>query len=120
MCDCPEIQEKWVIAKPDVVVDREYEEVAYWLLTDDDFRDAIKNPGFLIYLPRQDQIQEMMGWEKDFQAPIKIRLFHSWIFDGSDRACYCQQFDSLEQLWLAFYMYEKHEKIWKDDKWIKS
>ena len=26
-------------------------------------------------------------------------------------------FNSFEQLWLAFYMYEKYKKIWDGEKW---
>ncbi|TES89947.1 MAG: hypothetical protein E3J87_11075 [Candidatus Cloacimonadota bacterium] len=26
-------------------------------------------------------------------------------------------FTSMEQLWLAFYMWEKHEKTWDGEKW---
>jgi len=29
-------------------------------------------------------------------------------------------FKSMEQLWLAFYMHEKHKKIWDGKKWKKK
>jgi len=29
-------------------------------------------------------------------------------------------FTSIEQLWLAFVMHEKYQKIWNNEKWIKD
>jgi len=93
-------------------------------------------------LLRQDQIQEMM--EKHFE---KDRIFGiSWMgngvkcqylieklrwFLGTD---YCEKissvnqktsvkqriYQSMEQLWLAFYMYEKHQKFWDGEQWKKK
>lgn len=72
-----------------------------------------------IWLPRQDQLQEMespkgftgfidwQGWLKniypDQENPFDTRAvrFHSW-----------------EQLWLAFVMKEKYNKVWDGGDWV--
>ena len=62
-----------------------------------------------LQLPRQDQIQEMIG---DFSMvlPMLPRL------ERLDRK-YSDIFTSMEQLWLAFYMYEKRGKTWDGKRW---
>jgi len=75
----------------------------------------------LIWLPRQDQIQEMFveQFEKIFRTYYSIYClfqFFSIFYDGPDTL---NKFDSAEQLWQAFYMKEMHNKIWDKDKWIK-
>jgi len=88
-----------------------------------------------IWLPRQDQLQEMVkdpiDWSQDF--------FEFWyaFFGDEDRddcgACLVtpgwasgikegirhgvMQFDSWEQLWLAFVMHELHSKVWDGEGW---
>jgi hypothetical protein len=31
---------------------------------------------------------------------------------------YCDQFSSMEQLWLAFVMHEKYKKTWNGEEWV--
>ena len=60
------------------------------------------------FLPRQDQLQEMM-LPKDCGA--------LWIMFG---AFWCKEKTegkSFEQLWLAFVMKEKYNKIWDGKEW---
>ena len=35
-----------------------------------------------------------------------------------ENASYFENFDSMEKLWLAFIMLEKHKKKWKDGEWV--
>ncbi len=76
----------------------------------------------IIWLPRQDQLQEM----------VKTYLFHIWN-EGHEKfhamASTGQRdghkigvFSSLEQLWLAFVMHEKYGKVWDDEKeeWVEE
>ena len=62
-----------------------------------------------IWLPRQDQLQEMI--EKEGKVVNKlITLIHRF---------YCENetdYDSFEQLWLAFVMKEKYNKQWNKEK----
>ena len=76
-----------------------------------------------IGLFRQDQIQEMTDIKDidDYREAI-FDMFYEvkdeieyiqplWRFSNSER------FFTPEQLWLAFYMHEKHKLKWEDGKW---
>lgn len=76
--------------------------------------------GYNCWLPRQDQLQKMVGG-----FPDNINSFY--LFCGEfaypepewvGLCSYTQQFTSMEQLWLAFVMKKKYSKVWKDDKWV--
>jgi len=58
-------------------------------------------------LPRQDQIQE---WINGSPSDLIGRL---WIWCRYRNA-------TMEQLWLSFYMHEKHGKVWDGEKWVKE
>ena len=49
-----------------------------------------------VWLPRQDQLQNILM---------------------ADNASYFDKFDSMEKLWLAFIMFEKYKKKWKNGEW---
>lgn len=64
------------------------------------------------WLPRQDQLQEMLNKELadlvwDFGAFL-YPMNSSVHYDGK----------SMEQLWLAFVMYEKYNKTWNGEDWV--
>jgi len=66
-----------------------------------------------IWLPRQDQLQEMISKESIYL----IGRFHSWFYSyphsgGSEKPLNA----TLEQLWLAFVMHEKYGKVWNEEK----
>ena len=64
-----------------------------------------------IWLPRQDQLQEMVEgthiekFGRVYRAVENMELYPS---------------GSMEQLWLAFVMREKWQKIWVNNDWIKE
>jgi hypothetical protein len=71
-----------------------------------------------MWLPRQDQLQAMIG---DYPAQCKLLAPHMMkmtIFDsintGSDFV------ESMEQLWITIVMKEKFNKVWKNTDWVKS
>lgn len=68
----------------------------------------------MIKLYEQDQLQEMVGTKDAF---LLLKYFSDWGL-SSDR---CKNRDflllSMEQLWLAFYMKENHNKVWLNE-WI--
>ena len=69
----------------------------------------------LIWLPRQDQLQEMFNrttWHLE-QSFHYFFLERSKIKGNSDKR-------TMEQLWLAFVMDEKFNKIWNKDKWDET
>ena len=68
-----------------------------------------------IRLLRQSQIQEMLGLE----LGELINGFDSFCNDVLRMYDCSDDFpNSMEQLWLAFYMHEKHGKVWDGEKWI--
>ncbi len=68
-----------------------------------------------IWLPRQDQLQEMV--ESNVEIYTIVYLDKEWYlgdgYGGIERPSY----PSAEQLWLAFVMEEKYNKIWNGEDW---
>ncbi len=64
--------------------------------------------GYIIWLPRQDQLQEMLGGLE------QIEDYPFFTLKG------VAKIDSMEQLWLAFVMKEKYNKIWDGSEWVKE
>lgn len=110
MCDIPEIQNQR-----------------------DDFEEGFKNDnsmysgkvsegGHLVWLPRQDQIQDMMGMVEVDSGVWVIKLVsymqNHQKFYRSGRVKKSYSTASMEQLWLAFYMHEKHKKVWNGKEWV--
>lgn len=68
-----------------------------------------------VWLPRQDQLQEMVI--ENYAMPWDLAIAFSNALMG-ENASYFEKFDSMEKLWLAFIILEKNTKKWKDGKWI--
>ena len=68
-----------------------------------------------VWLPRQDQPQEMVI--EKYATPWDLAIAFSNVLMG-DNASYFDNFDSMEKLWLAFVMLEKYKKKWKDGEWV--
>jgi hypothetical protein len=77
-----------------------------------------------IWLPRQDQLQAMIKGENHMH---KLAYGFSAYFHGTvDPLCeergrdnYTVDADnSMEQMWLAYVMYKKHNKVWNGEDWI--
>jgi len=71
--------------------------------------------GRLIWLPRQDQLQEMIG---DFDKCQD--LMHDYLssrIGASITNLWLSPPLSMEQLWLAFVMKEKYNKVWSSEGW---
>ena len=139
MCDCSEIQEYRKKSKSFQVGDF----MANYYLGDKskaildevlvfEITHHIKNRMLVAWLPRQDQIQAMAR-EHYAQEMGSKRPHDEWFPKGDIGLGYVfngfmkfasdymrERYNSFEQLWLAFYMYEKHEKTWNRERWIKS
>ena len=115
MCDCPEIQENEFDYRPNF-------HFAYYLdgqwRTEHDFLGGEKRP---TWLPRQDQIQEMLIKEKfgDFDAHWNMCIDIPVQFVARNLNL---ELSSMEQIWLSCYMLSIHQKIWssKEEKWVKK
>lgn len=77
--------------------------------------------GYIIWLPRQDQLQEMINesWEN------VLYEFYQFISDDDCGRTYYSEdkvnkYESMEQLWLAFVMKEKYSKVWNGKEWKKE
>ena len=98
-----------------------------------DIPDYKKHRSECIWLPRQDDLQKRLygtrnwndtpnGWVESFASfcnpqyigfpnvpeDVGMRQYSNYL-TATD---YIKQFTSMEQLWLAFYMSEKHNKVW--------
>jgi len=71
----------------------------------------------LIWIPRQDQLQDMVNIEVIGYSHIKglILGFKRFCMDQDDKS-----FNTMEQLWLAFVMKEKYSKSWNGKEWVKT
>jgi hypothetical protein len=71
----------------------------------------------VVWLPRQDQLQEMVMDTK--YGVALLRNFYDWAVDGGflrhERKWHLW---SMEQLWLAFVMKELWNKHWNGEDWV--
>ena len=124
MCDCEEIQN---IRHAEDCVDRNewwqsgdyvYTKDAEYVFNVCGVRHCVADTGYFsdkdsIWLPRQDQLQEMVRGKHESTWQLIVRLWKWWVKrEAPDRNA------SMEQLWLAFVMKEKN-KTWNGEKWQK-
>lgn len=95
-----------------------------WHLICDDY-----SPNYLVPLLRQDQLQEMLyEINNDFSQPnIKYGITYVGCPDCivKDLSKFSEQdcslnLTSMEQLWLAFVMKEKFNKVWNGQDWVTN
>lgn len=136
MADTPEIQELACILLP---LTR-----GNWFVMADDHSCVLIRDGAMIvsppavrfiWLPTQDRLQEMVNFplgsfNETIEHAYQFALFvFSEISVAGDKGhqteicgvhSYIKQFDSMEQLWLAFVMKERFRKVWSTDKneWV--
>ena len=118
MADCPEIQERWkkeqygdILACYDKK--RTYGNGSHYYTLLLAGGPPIRKSKNRTWLPRQDDIQKMVGFK--YAGPGYVRKLWDFVLNESETRAY----NSFEQLWLAFYMYEKHGKVWssKEERW---
>ena len=129
MCDCVEIQEGWEIKYGDwftvcwteggLHIDGDWIQPS---LTDETTLEKFDGgyeydmdtlPKPYIWLPRQDQLQEMVGFGGDLIGG-QVLLLMEYVRSLDDK----YQFISWEQLWLAFVMKEKFGKVRNGSEWV--
>ena len=121
MSNCPEVQDEYFNIPKMMAyfysVDADFVYANYEKPKDKDCEDW--------WCPTQDQIQEMMKSHTQPQYLIMSLV----MFMQSQQKFYKKRkakrlypIGSMEQLWLAFYMFKNHQKFWnsKEQKWIKS
>jgi hypothetical protein len=75
------------------------------------------------WLPRQDQLQEIIKELIGDLPNITYRVLYSFNYFVSthdENRDTPTSLDSFEQLWLAFVMAEKYQKVWDGSDWIKG
>lgn len=111
-----------------------------WALTD----FIRKVHGMFTWLPRQDQLQEMLngldgiyvsitspqgntnykyGFTEILLRRCLLNKFHQWCNNNEYHVMFrfhtpFDSFESMEQLWLAFVMGEKYNKTWDGKDWV--
>lgn len=73
---------------------------------------CILQDGRITKLYRQDQLQEMVS--RDCTARVLAERLAKWI---NLNAQYSYFLFSMEQLWVAFVMKEKYNKVWNGEAW---
>lgn len=75
----------------------------------------------LVWLPRQDQLQKMI----EPSGLSNYLLYRFWDFLTHEKGqyafnVYARGFNTMEQLWFAFVMYDKYKKVWDvtKEEWI--
>ena len=125
MCDCEEIQELFRTLNPDLphitATQHDYiycpKHKSLWTLRHSGYLCRNYEPCGVtgIWLPRQDQLQEMAwdigaGYSSWFNV---LKDFYGFTSTNPS----AKPLSSMEQLWMGFYMSEKHNKIWEGEKW---
>ncbi len=101
----------------------------YWC----DGQASLEDPELIIWLPCQDQLQEMCkpylenkyGRYAETFEDLFLRFSQFWAgeesegFYNGEIKDYGSKFNSMEQLWLAFVMENKYGKVWNDMDWVK-
>uniref|UniRef100_A0A6H1Z984 Uncharacterized protein n=1 Tax=viral metagenome TaxID=1070528 RepID=A0A6H1Z984_9ZZZZ len=125
MCEkAGEIQDVWVYMLGDFFADRDRD----WGISHKTVE--ILREKNLTWLPRQDQLQKMLGWNvKKLVSELDDFLFvdddygklaNATLEKRNAQRKYASQFTSMEQLWLALVMKEKYGKVWNGEDWVKK
>lgn len=123
MCEKAEIQKVWKPQIGDIITDGVappetiQNNMFFW---DEDGVKEIKDDYY--WLPRQGQLQKMVSFPNSEKIGIwfeKHIAFYEWC---GERVKGLQnnwgKFTSMEQLWLAFVMKKKYNKVWNGEDWI--
>jgi len=117
MSDCPEIQDK----APRKPYTTDLYSVGEIIMTYTLYRPE-ESQYDAIWLPRQDQLQEMAipKDEEDSRNKYIVLLddFQDWVLNDCSGLDWSHKIPvTMEQLWMAFVMKEKHNKVWDGSKW---
>ena len=127
MCDkARQLQRAWKPKDWDRFVYRDSEEMDIMMYLEEEYnrKEMIIINGVYIWLPTQEQLQEMMP-KSDVTSLVEYiknaELRYHDRFDENAVGYFTGTFISLTELWLAFVMYEKYHKKWltKEEKWYK-
>jgi len=121
MCErAEEIQNDWILHKGDYYYHKLNNKISFvsgWFeaRTAENAVLMTHYHGRLIWLPRQDQLQEMLHCSIGEGMNRLWAYFPEW-FCKIGAVEYSKS--SWEQLWLAFVMKEKYGKVWNGEGWV--
>ena len=117
MCDCEEIQNNWKPKEDDLYAYIRFlplDKSIYLYCTRRLNPEEIKKA---TWLPQQDQLQEMVDTE-NYTPEDLLNMLYFYCIKHNGRKDNTEKAQSMEQLWLAFVMKEKHNKTWDGNRWI--
>ena len=120
MCDCEEIQTEHEYVDGDLYSEKCHYRDGMTAIFNEFYcsecdRELKLDRAKWIWLPRQDQLQEMILSDEVLPELIvqdKLAHFAMWV----RYQCH-YPFTSMEQLWLAFVQKALHNKTWDGEKW---
>ena len=71
----------------------------------------------VFWMPRQDQLQEIIVGDSNFSPTYHAKFKQFVNNDPWARAIQYERAITYEQLWLAFVMKEKYNKVWNGSTW---
>ena len=117
MSDHPLIQEQWKPKEGDVYIGKESRFFSIYAGACTDYINSDE-----VWLPRQEDIQ--LKLVKKYDHPSTMIMYFSLFVNNKEMfeglygdSRFTLSLASQEQLWLAFYMHEKHKLKWEDGKW---
>ena len=121
-CDCAEVQghfesKNLLYEDQCIFYSKEYSKV---MDIHSDFHSGfnLKNDGGYIWLPYQHQIFDMIyHYACDLKLSQDFYLWTNWQKKLDSKFI---RDKTLTQLWLMFYMWREHEKLWDGEKWINE
>jgi len=112
MCDCEEIQSLWKPQSGDYIkLTNDGWIVCTGCVPAEEWKDEV-------WIPRQDQLQGIIDIEREWTVQTKENTWGYGSLDN-DSGFYDETgfWDTLEKMWLSWYMKEKHNKTWDENKW---
>ena len=110
----------WRFKKDEVIV-------YHPLIHDAGFGEEGPDDEFTWWLPRQDQLQEIIQAQVKCHGKDELYWKINWFWEFVQATCFThgenyghlteQAYPSMEQLWLAFVMKEKYKKVWDGKEW---
>ena len=118
MCDCSEIQGHKIEEGDYGFYNNEASLITYQADYDQlaMCHQLLSGSDKVIWLPRQDQLQEML--EEGFD--IIFGDFYRFASAEEEEHDEALKYKSYEQLWLVFVMWEKHRMSWTGSEWVRA
>ena len=92
-------------------------QVVSGMFDEEDWMSLSIAPDLFIWLPLQHQLQAMYLKDMPDGTYQKVATLAEVFHDYHEKNGYPVYAYTMDQLWLAFYMFEKHQKTWDGNEW---